>query len=166
MEFTKLKHSCCSFSTTLMFCTQWHATLWHLGCSVCLRMHHLGCLSSWCRHQRSPCLYLYDSSWSAPCRALTSRRQAPDTTLAMGHQQALHLLQGLPTSSLHHVRMYLYMQLLRLIWMADLHCWYAGLSFPIAITTCAANRHKSCFPAVTVLMESLLSKEQHLHASL
>ena len=58
------------------------------------------------------------------------------------------------------------MQLLRLSWMADLQCWYAGLSLPIAIMTCAANRQTPCFPAVTVLMESLPSEEQHLHASL
>ena len=44
--------------------------------------------------------------------------------------------------------------------------WYAGLSFPVAVTTCAANRHKGCFTAIIVLMESLLSKQQHLHASL
>jgi hypothetical protein len=123
-------------------------------------------ITSWCRHQRSRCLYLYDSSWPALCRGLMSRRQAPDTTLAMERQQVLHLLQGLPTSSLCHFRMYSCLQLPCLIWMAGLHCWYAGLIFPIAVTTCAANRHNPCFPAVIVLMKSLPSKQQHLHASL
>lgn len=58
------------------------------------------------------------------------------------------------------------MQLLRLLWLAGLHGWYAGLSFPIAITACVANRHKALFPPVTILLESVLSMEQRLHALL
>ena len=114
--------------------------------------------TSWCRPQRSVYVYLYDSSWSALCRALMSRRQAPDATLAMEHQQVLHLLQGLPTSSLCHFRMCLCMQLLRLFWVAGLHCWYAGSASQL-LSQAVLQTH-------IVLMKSVPSKQQHLHASL
>ncbi len=88
----------------------------------------------------------YNSGYGASTSAASSARSANISTLSC---QATFVNDSFSAS-----------------WVAGLHCSYAGLSFPIAVTTCAANRHKAMFPAVMVLMESLLSKQQHLHDSL